>query len=270
VAVSIELDSVGKVYRTRRGSVRALDDISFSVDPNEFVSIVGPSGCGKSTLLMLVSGLYEMTSGQIRIGGKPISGPPDGLSTVFQDYSRSLFPWFTVGGNVGLPLRTTKTPKEERTQRVEEMLAAVGLEGTASRHPWQLSGGMQQRVAIARALVTAPTVMLMDEPFAAVDAQTRMELEDLVLQLWTQFDMTVLFVTHDIDEAVYLADRVVVFEKDGRVAEIVDVGLSRPRHQVDTKSEPEFSKLRRRVFELVTGAHRKDTGNDRPARPTTP
>jgi NitT/TauT family transport system ATP-binding protein len=194
------------------------------------------------------------TGGQTLFEGDPITQVPDRLAVVFQDYSRSLFPWSSVASNVALPLRVARVPRAERARRVEEMLAAVGLAGTGRSYPWQLSGGMQQRVAIARALAHRPELLLMDEPFASVDAQTRFELEDMILQIRDEFGVTVVLVTHDIDEAVYLADRVVVLSRaPSTVARIVDIALPRPRRQTATRSDPAFGRLRTEILELVTG-----------------
>ncbi len=233
------------------GSV-AIDDVTFGVGAGEVVSIVGPSGCGKTTLLRCVSGLMTPTDGSVRLLGEQVDGVPDGLAMVFQDYSRSLFPWNKVRGNVDFPLRYRDVAAGERRERVDESLAAVGLTGHEDKFPWQLSGGMQQRVAIARALAYRPQLMLMDEPFASVDAQTRSDLEDLVLDVRRRYDMTMLVVTHDIDEAVYLADRVVVLSgAPSHVVEVVDVELSGARDQIDTKSSPEIADLRRTVARLI-------------------
>jgi NitT/TauT family transport system ATP-binding protein len=231
----------------------AVADITFEVFKGEFVCVVGPSGAGKTTLLRCLSGLMPPTSGETLFEGQAIDRVPEKLSVVFQDYSRSLFPWSKVARNVELPLKVEGVGKAERKARVEEMLAAVGLAGAGDRYPWQLSGGMQQRVAIARALAFRPELLLMDEPFASVDAQTRFELEDMILQIRDDFGVTVVLVTHDIDEAVYLADRVVVLSKaPSTVQELVDVPLERPRNQVRTRNDPEFAHLRTHILELVT------------------
>ncbi|WP_116996023.1 ABC transporter ATP-binding protein [Desertimonas flava] len=251
------VDRVAKEYVVS-GEVRpALAEISFSVPSGTFVSIVGPSGCGKSTLLGILSGLLAPTTGLVRLGDAAVTEPPADLSLVFQDYSRSLFPWLSVERNVALALKGRGHSRAEVKSLVSDTLEAVGLGATGKLYPWQLSGGMQQRVAIARALAVGPAVMLMDEPFAAVDAQTRADLEDLVLELWTDLGFTILFVTHDIDEAVYLADRVVVLgERPGRVVSEVTVDLPRPRDQIATKELPEFAHLRSEIFELVM--HRRN------------
>jgi NitT/TauT family transport system ATP-binding protein len=250
----LEAQHVMKAYTGDAGTTVAVEDVSFTVAPGEFVCVVGPSGAGKTTLLRCLSGLMPATGGQTLFEGDPITQVPDRLAVVFQDYSRSLFPWSSVASNVALPLRVARVPRAERARRVEEMLAAVGLAGTGRSYPWQLSGGMQQRVAIARALAHRPELLLMDEPFASVDAQTRFELEDMILQIRDEFGVTVVLVTHDIDEAVYLADRVVVLSRaPSTVARIVDVALPRPRRQTATRSDPAFGRLRTEILELVTG-----------------
>ena len=245
---------VHKAYPVDGESRVAVADITFEVFKGEFVCVVGPSGAGKTTLLRCLSGLMPPTSGETLFEGRAIDRVPEQLSVVFQDYSRSLFPWSKVARNVELPLKVEGVGKAERHARVEEMLAAVGLAGAGDRYPWQLSGGMQQRVAIARALAYRPDLLLMDEPFASVDAQTRFELEDMILQVREEFGVTVVLVTHDIDEAVYLADRIVVLSKAPSVVqELVDVPLQRPRSQAHTRNDPAFAALRTKILELVSG-----------------
>jgi NitT/TauT family transport system ATP-binding protein len=234
------------------GDVEAIGDLSFDVAAGEFVCIVGPSGCGKTTLLKCVAGLLEPTAGEIRLGDAPVDGPPDTMALVFQEYSRSLFPWMSVRQNVAFPLSRRKLGKQETARLVEDALGAVGLGDAVDRYPWQLSGGMQQRVAIARALAYQPRVLLMDEPFASVDAQTRADLEDLVLQVRQDYDVTIVFVTHDIDESVYLSDRVIVLTPSPtRVRETLEVALPRPRDQVATKELQEFARLRAHVWRTI-------------------
>ena len=251
---ALEVRGLSKTYGTGDQAVRAIDDLTFEVDPGEFLCIVGPSGCGKTTLLKCLSGLLRPSSGAAYLEGKLIEKSPDGLALVFQEYSRSLLPWMTVGANVRLPLLGQRVRRSERRSRAAEALAAVGLTGFEDKHPWQLSGGMQQRVAIARALAYQPHLLLMDEPFASVDAQTRADLEDLVLDVHERFGITVVFVTHDIDESVYLADRIVVLShRPTTVKEIVSVPLTRPRDQIATKELPAFIELRSRVIRQIKG-----------------
>jgi NitT/TauT family transport system ATP-binding protein len=236
------------------GSMVAIKDLTFEVREREFLCIVGPSGCGKTTLLRCAAGLLPLTSGRVSLHGKPVTGPPEKMALVFQEYGRSLFPWLTVERNVRLPLGRKRLAEAERMRLVEESLAAVGLAEFGDHFPWQLSGGMQQRVAIARALAYQPQVLLMDEPFASVDAQTRADLEDLLLRVWEEFGVTILFVTHDIDESVYLGDRILVLtSRPTEVREVVEVDLPRPRDQVLTKELPAFSHLRAHVYRSIKG-----------------
>jgi NitT/TauT family transport system ATP-binding protein len=230
----------------------AIRDLTFEVSAGEIVSIVGPSGCGKTTLLKALAGLLTPTSGMIRFQSQVVRGVPDGLAMVFQEYSRSLLPWTTVHANIELPLRYQRLDSIERTQRVAESLQAVGLSGFGDRYPWQLSGGMQQRVAIARALAYHPKLLLMDEPFASVDAQTRADLEDLAAAVRDQFDITIVLVTHDIDEAVYLSDRVVVLSgAPSIVLAQIPIDLPRPRDQIATKACEQFLANRSEVARLI-------------------
>jgi NitT/TauT family transport system ATP-binding protein len=248
----ISVRALHKAYGRGADQKVAIEQVDFDVASGEFVSIVGPSGAGKTTLLKCLTGLLAPTSGTTAFEGTTIEEPPAKMALVFQDYSRSLFPWLTVGRNVELPLKDRGIAKAERRERVREALEAVGLSDTERRYPWQLSGGMQQRVALARALAYKPDCLVMDEPFASVDAQTRFELEDLVLEVRRAYGITVLFVTHDIDEAVYLSDRVVVLSRSpATVRAIVGVDLPRPRDQAETKGHPRFGELRTELFELV-------------------
>jgi NitT/TauT family transport system ATP-binding protein len=249
---TLEIEAVSKVYGTGDKAVHALGSISLKVEDGSFVSIVGPSGAGKTTLLLCTAGLLPVTSGEIRIGGVPVAAPPGNMAVVFQDYSRSLFPWLPVQQNIELPLRDRGIDRRACREKVEEAIDAVGLGGTGRRYPWQLSGGMQQRAAIARALALSPEVLLMDEPFASVDAQTRVELEDLLLKVWREFDTTVLFITHDIDEAVYMSDRVYVLSRPpATVCATHVVALPRPRDQLVTKEDERYVHLRSEVFKDV-------------------
>ena len=254
MATAIHIDGVSMTYGSGETTNHVLNNISYEVQEHHFVSIVGPSGVGKTTLLRLLTGLMPPTGGEIRVGGKAISGPPDGLAVVLQDYTRSLMPWLTVEKNIALPLKRKKLPKNEIKARIESSLEEVGLVGAGRKYPWQLSGGMQQRVSIARALATRPSILVMDEPFASVDAQTRFGLEDLVLKVRDDFGITTLMVTHDIDEAVYLSDEIIVLHgKPAAVTDLVEVNLPFPRGQVETRNDHRFSELRTRVYEKVQG-----------------
>ncbi|KAE8762629.1 ATP-binding cassette domain-containing protein [Georgenia thermotolerans] len=253
----LDVAGLKKVYESATGSTEAIRDLTFQVRAGEMVCIVGPSGAGKTTLLRCISGLLPPTSGTVSLEGQKVSGPPKGMAVVFQEYARSLFPWLTVEQNVELPLKEKGIGKAERRRLVDNALEAVGLADVPRSYPWQLSGGMQQRVAIARAVAYEPHILLMDEPFAAVDAQTRADLEDLVRALWHRLGVTVLFVTHDIDESIYLGQRVLVLS--GRptvILEDVAVNLPDTRDQLTTRNDPEFARLRAHVYDLVQKAKR--------------
>ena len=245
-AASVALDGVGKTYPGDGGSVRALDDVSFSVADGEFVCLVGPSGCGKTTLFRIVAGLTEATDGRVLLDGTEVTGPTTDMGVVFQEYH--LFPWLTVAENVGFGLERSDRSPDEREARVDEMLELVGLTEFRDAYPKSLSGGMKQRVAIARSLAVDPDLLLMDEPFGAVDAQTREMLQRELLDVWASTGKTVLFVTHDVAEAVTLADRIVVMAAEpGRVREVVDVDVGRPRERGDAA----FAEHVGRVRELI-------------------
>ena len=248
----LSVTNLQKTYGTGDQAVEAVRDLTMTAERGEFACIVGPSGAGKTTLLKCLCGLMAPTSGEVTLDGEPVTGPPRAMASVFQDYSRSLMPWFSVSRNVGLPLGNKFSSTAEREGRVRGALDAVGLDGFGDRYPWELSGGMQQRVAIARGLAYEPEILLLDEPFASVDAQTRADLEDLILRVRDDTGVTMLLVTHDIDEAVYLADRVVVMSaRPSVVVETVEVDLPRPRDQVDTKSLGRFAELRGHVLGLI-------------------
>jgi NitT/TauT family transport system ATP-binding protein len=253
----LDVRGLNKVYEGSGRRVEAVRDLTFTVDAGELVCLVGPSGCGKTTLLKCMGGLLTPTAGEVLLGGRKVSGPPPGMAFVFQEYGRSLFPWMRVGENVELPLKQKNLSKARRRELVADALESVGLTDAAGAYPWQLSGGMQQRVAIARALAYEPEVLLMDEPFAAVDAQTRADLEDLVRGLWRERGITILFVTHDIDEAVYLGERVVVLSASPTVVqEQLKVDLPVERDQLHTRVAPRFAELRTHVYEQIQAAKR--------------
>ncbi|MEU4805929.1 ABC transporter ATP-binding protein [Actinosynnema sp. NPDC023587] len=247
----LSVADLGHTYQAKDGAHTAIADLSFTVGPGELVCVVGPSGCGKSTLLRTISGLIRPTKGEISLHGNAVLGVPDDLAVVFQDYSRSLFPWLSVQKNVEFPLKRS-LGRAARRARAAEALEWVGLSKAHRKYPWQLSGGMQQRVAIARALAYRPALLLMDEPFASVDAQTRFELEDLLLKVKAEHDTTVLVVTHDIDESVYLGDRILVLS--GSPASVVadlPVRLPAPRDQITTRESDAFVALRAEVARLL-------------------
>ncbi len=252
----IEIRNVNRDYQIKRNAsgeeqiFSALQNVSLTVNKGEFLTIVGPSGCGKSTLLDLIAGLALPTSGELFIDGKKITKPALDRGIVMQGYA--LFPWRTVRHNVEFGLEVKGVPKKDRQEISDRFLKLVNLSGFADRYPYELSGGMKQRVAIARALAYDPEVLLMDEPFAAVDAQTRETLQDELLRIWEETRKTIIFVTHSIDEAVALADRVAVMSANpGSVKEIVKVGLPRPRRVGDVLSTTDFSLVRYRIWELL-------------------
>jgi NitT/TauT family transport system ATP-binding protein len=248
VSQKLGFDHVTKIFggTGKDAGFVAFDDITLEASPSEFLAIVGPSGCGKSTLLKMAAGLMAPTKGKVLLDGKPVLKPPPGVVYLFQQYAKSLFAWRTVIDNVMFPLEGTPGLKRaELRERCQDYLRQVGLAEFSDRYPWQLSGGMQQRVAIARALAADPSILLLDEPFSAVDALTRMELQSLMLQLWQRKKFTAILVTHDVEEAVFLADRVAVLgAKPTALKEIVDVGLPRPRDQLTTREDARFLKLR--------------------------
>jgi NitT/TauT family transport system ATP-binding protein len=263
----LKVDHLGKTYGEGEDAVEAIGDIDLEVGEKEFVCVVGPSGCGKTTLLKCMSGLLAPTRGEVRLHDERIDGPPERMALVFQEYSRSLFPWMTVRQNVAFPLRRKSLPKDEGRKVVEDAVESVDLTGFLDRYPWELSGGMQQRVAIARALAYQPEILLMDEPFASVDAQTRADLEDLILEVRREYGVTVVFVTHDIDESVYLGDRIVVLTPaPTEVQEALDVELPEPRDQVETKGLPEFARLRGHVYRSIKRKQAAPEPEQEPAR----
>lgn len=250
--VAMKVDGLRKTYGTGERETHAIGRLSFAVQENEFVVVVGPSGCGKTTLLKCMSGLLPPTDGTVTLQGRALRKPARELALVFQEYGRSLMPWLTVRQNVRLPLRRKDLSEADRRERVERAVASVGLTRFIERFPWELSGGMQQRVAIARALAYQPEVMLLDEPFASVDAQTRADLEDLLLTVRAEYGVTIVFVTHDIDESVYLGDRIVVLGPSPTyVQEVLEVDLPHPRHQVETKGLRRFADLRAHVYGAI-------------------
>ena len=246
----IAIDRVRKSYRFESQLTHAIDEISLAVEPGSFTSIIGPSGCGKSTLLQIVAGLNEASGGAVHFHGRPVTAPPRGMIYVFQQYEKSIFPWRTVAQNVMLGIEGQRgISRSERDGRVADHLNLVGLTGAADRYPAHLSGGMQQRVAIARALICAPEVLLMDEPFSAVDALTRATLQDLLLEIRSRISLTVLFVTHDVEEAIYLSTHVLAMTRSpARVDDFLTIDLPYPRSQIATREAPRFLEYRHRLF----------------------
>lgn len=260
VTPKIEFEHVSKTFAARTGAGRrragksseftALDSIDLRIDAGEFVVVVGPSGCGKSTLLDLLGGLGRPTGGRILLDGRPVTGPGLDRGIVFQQYA--LLPWRTALGNVEFGLEATGVPRRERAARAREYLDLVGLSGFEDRHPHELSGGMRQRVAIARSLAYDPDVLLMDEPFAALDAQTRESLQDELLRIWQRTGKTVVFITHGIEEAVYLGQRVAVMtSRPGRIKQVVPITLDSRNTTDDVRSSPEFARYRHQIWSLL-------------------
>ncbi|AOI61361.1 ABC transporter ATP-binding protein [Burkholderia diffusa] len=255
--VILDVRHVGKRFATPQGECVALDDISFRTHRREFVCVIGPSGCGKSTLIRILAGLDAQTSGEVLLDGKPVQGPGADRGMVFQGYT--LFPWLTVKKNVMFGLRMNGSSGSEAEREALQWLDLVGLTRFADVYPHQLSGGMKQRVAIARALANRPRILLMDEPFGALDAQTRARMQTHLLDIWRNIDVTILFITHDLDEAIFLADRILVLKANpGGVQELIEVPVPRPRDysQVNT---PEFIATKARLEALI---HPKEVAAD--------
>lgn len=249
VAVKVKIENVVKKYSTRKGEMIALNGVSLDIKENEFICVVGPSGCGKSTLLNIIAGLHEPTSGRVLVDGKPVEGPGPERGVVFQQYA--LFPWLTVLKNVEFGLKLKGVTGEQATVEAMKYLKMVQLEQFANSYPKELSGGMKQRVAIARAYAVNPEVLLMDEPFGALDAQTRTQLQSELLETWQTEKKTCFFITHDVDEAIILAQKVIIMSaRPGRIKEIVDINIPYPRTQ-ETKMSPEFLELKNYIWSQV-------------------
>ena len=250
----LEILNLSKNFENNGAQLKVLENISIDVNSGEFIAICGRSGVGKSTLIRMIAGLVNPSSGTVVIDGELVVNPPNSMGFVTQDYSRSLLPWFSVEKNIALPFITKNISKSERIKKVDEVLKSVGLADFAKFYPWQLSGGMQQRVAIARALVLDPKLLLLDEPFASVDAQIRLELEDLIARIVFEKKITTIIVTHDIDEAIYLADRVILLsDSPASVSKVIQVKLARTRSQTETRSDPKFVKLRTQLYASLRG-----------------
>jgi len=253
----LEVVHVQKVYRRGNRQTPALADLHFRVEQDEIVSIVGPSGCGRTTMPRCIAGLLPPTSGLVLLDGRRVMRPPKEMVLVFQDYGRALCPWRSVRGNVSFALEATDVPRPERNRRIHEALALVGLADFAGHYPFELSGGMQQRLQIARALAYRPTILLMDEPLGSLDALTRADLEDQLLAIWSADPKTVVFVTHDIEEAVYLSDRVLVLGvAPSVVVDELTIDLPRPRDQLETRSLARFNEYRSQIYHRITQKER--------------
>lgn len=245
----LEIKDVGKTFNTKSGETTALEKTSFSINEGEFVTILGPSGCGKSTVLRIVAGLEEATSGQVLLDGEPINGPGPDRGMVFQSYT--LFPWLTVKENITFGLNLNGMRQKERDDVARHYLQLIGLVGFEEHYPIQLSGGMKQRVAIARALASNPKILLMDEPFGALDAQTRNIMQEVLLKAWDESKKTILFITHDVDESIFLADSVYVMTaRPGRLKKKIPIHLERPRDFI-VKGTTEFAKYKEELLSLI-------------------
>jgi NitT/TauT family transport system ATP-binding protein len=253
VAPYLQARGIRKSYTGASGTTIALARVDLDIERRSFVSVIGPSGCGKSTLLQIMAGLIPQSEGEVRLDGQAVTAPPRAAIYVFQQYTRSLFPWKTVQDNVAYGLENReRLARDPIRQRTRELLRLVKLEGFERHYPWQLSGGMQQRVAIARALACRPDVLLMDEPFSSVDALTRVGLQELVLRLWRELGLTVVFVTHDVDEAIYLSTRVVALARaPATVAADVAIELPHPRDQIATRALPRYLQYRERLLQQL-------------------
>lgn len=250
MTADIVVDHVSKVFGANSQKLMAVNDITFDIQDAQIMCIVGPSGCGKSTLLRMIAGLEPATDGKILVGGKPVTGPSPSIGFVFQEYT--LFPWRTVQKNVEFGLELKKMPPEKRKAIADRYIDMVGLAKFKDAYPYQLSGGMKQRTAIARTLAVGPKILLMDEPFGALDAQTRNILQGQLLDIWQKEKVSIIFVTHSVDEAVFIADRVAIMTaRPGRIKEIVDVGIPRPRVRTDAKVNAVRDAILKSLFDEV-------------------
>ena len=266
--VILRVENLSKTFDTRDGSTLALKDINFSTHRREFLCIVGQSGCGKSTLVRILAGLEEPSAGEVLLEGKPVTEPGSDRGMVFQGYT--LFPWLTVKKNVMFGPEVNGHGREEAEREALQWLQLVGLEKFAESYPHQLSGGMKQRVAIVRALANQPRILLMDEPFGALDAQTRSRMQAHLLEIWRKIDITIVFITHDLDEAIFLADRILVLSAHpGQVQELIEVPVPRPRGAAQSLS-PEFIATKARLEELIHQHREHDEEEDADTYPTMP
>jgi len=251
----IRIDRVAKEFDSRGSKVLAFEDVSCVIEPKSFVTVVGPSGCGKSTLLQIIAGLVAATRGSVSMNGAAVTAPPFDVVYVFQQYTKSIFPWKTVRQNVEFGLRNRSHQSAAQIREIAtRYIGLMKLEGFEDHYPSQLSGGMQQRVAIARALACQPSVLLMDEPFSSVDELTRAALQNLILEIWRRYELTILFVTHDVEEAVYLSTRALVMSaRPGRIVDDIAIDIPYPRSQLSTRERPDFLEYRRRIFRATFG-----------------
>ena len=258
--VVLEVKELGKVFPGAKGETVALNDISFRTHRREFLCVVGPSGCGKSTLVRILAGLEKQSRGEVLLDGKPVRGPGSDRGMVFQGYT--LFPWLTVKKNVMFGLEINRRGRLQAEREALQWLQLIGLEKFAHAYPHQLSGGMKQRVAIARALANQPRILLMDEPFGALDAQTRARMQAHLLEIWRKIDITIVFITHDLDEAIFLADRILVLKPHpGEVQELIEVPVPRPRNGGQILSD-EFLATKARLEELIYAAPPEEEGEE--------
>jgi len=263
--VILRVDRLTKRFQAGKNEITALDEISFETHRREFLCIIGPSGCGKSTLIRILAGLETLSDGQVLLDNRPVNGPGRERGMVFQGYT--LFPWLTVRKNVMFGLRMNNVSRFDAQKQANEWLNLIGLEQFADCYPHQLSGGMKQRVAIARALVNHPRILLMDEPFSALDAQTRAKMQAYLLEIWKKIDITVIFITHDLDEAIFLADRILVLSAHpGRLQELIEVPMERPRRAEHFLS-PEFAATKARLEALI---HPPTEDTEEEAYPSVP
>lgn len=257
--VALSVEHLSKEFETPQGTVTALQDINFKVHKREFVCVIGPSGCGKSTLIRILAGLESQTEGEVMLDGQAVHGPGPDRGMVFQGYT--LFPWLTVKKNVMFGLEQSGHGKVAASDEARQWIDLVGLSKFENSYPHQLSGGMKQRVAIARALANQPRILLMDEPFGALDAQTRARMQSYLMEIWQNIDITILFITHDLDEAIYLADRILVLKAHpGEVQEIIEVPVPQPRSPEQLLS-PEFLATKKRLEELIHPEQQEDGSN---------
>jgi len=267
---ALEIDHLSQSYVDpySKETVTAVGDVAASIPEGQFVSLIGPSGCGKTTVLNIVAGFISPTGGEVRVDGTAVSGPGPDRGVVFQDFA--LFPWMTVEANIAFGLKMRGVPKAERRERAREMAGLVGLAGFEQKFPHELSGGMRQRAGVARVLATEPSIMLMDEPFASIDAQTRRVLQQEVLRIWSKQKPTVLFVTHDVEEAIFMSDRVIVLgNRPSTVQADITIDLPRPRTWKDVQGHPEFVRLRAQLLTMLGVEDQEELDQDDLTGPST-